>query len=221
MEISYLGHSCFRIRGRDTAIVTDPFSNKYGYPMGKPQAGIVTLSLRDGDDSADHTNVDGVGGEPRVVDGPGEYEISDILIYGVRTAVRDESAKEGGYRLNTVYVMDVDDIRVCHLGELADVLTADQIEAIGNVNVLMVPVGGGPTIGAKRAVEVISQLEPNLVIPMHYRIAGTRSENLDPVDRFINEMGAKSIEPVPKVTLNAKNSLPSDIQITVMESKRG
>ena len=220
MEITYLGHSCFRIRGRDTAIVTDPFSPKYGYTMGRPQAGIVTLSTRDGADSADHTFVEGVAGEPRVVDGPGEYEIANILINGVRTHSTVQS-DNGAHRLNTAYVIDVDEMRVCHLGELADVLTTEQVEAIGSVAVLMVPIGGTDTIGAKRAVEVVSQLEPNIVIPMHYRIQGTRSDSLEPVERFINEMGAKSLTPVPKLTLNAKASLPADIQVTVMEHKRG
>ena len=222
MEISYLGHSCFRIRGRDTAIVMDPFSPKYGYAMGRPQAGIVTVSHSDGPDGANHAFVEGVGGEPRVVNGPGEYEIANVIINGVRTFSRDaEATTPASPRLNTAFVVDVDDMRLCHLGELADVLTTEQVEAIGSINVLLVPVGGGETIGAKRAVEVVSQLEPQIVIPMHYRLEGTRSEKLEPVDRFVNEMGAKTVTPIPKLSLNAKTSLPADIQVTVMENKRG
>jgi L-ascorbate metabolism protein UlaG (beta-lactamase superfamily) len=222
MDISYFGHSCFRIRGRDTTVVTDPFSPKYGFPMGKPQAGIVTISTKDSPDSAYHTFVDGVGGEPYLIEGPGEYEVANVLIYGVRTHSRlGSDGGSTGYRLNTAYVIDMDDIRVCHLGELMDVLTAEQVEAIGSVNVLIIPVGGGGTLGGKRAVEVASQLEPNIVIPMHYRIEGTRSESLEPVDRFINEMGAKSITPVPKLSVGAKSSMPIDLQVSVLESKRG
>lgn len=219
MEITYLGHSCFRIRGRDTAIVTDPFSPKYGYAMGRPQAGIVTISSRDGADRDDHAFVAGVGGEPHVVAGPGEYEIANVLISGVRT----HSGAGNGHAplLNTVYVIEVDDLRVCHLGELAVVLTTEQVEAIGSVNILLVPVGGADTIGAKSAVEVVSQLEPHIVIPMHYRIEGTRSERLEPVDRFVHEMGVKSLAPIPKLALTAKASLPPDIQVTLMENKRG
>ena len=223
MEISYLGHSCFRIRGRDTAIVTDPFSPKFGYPMGKPQAGIVTVSTRDSGDVDDHAFVTGVGGEFRVVDGPGEYEISNVLINGIRTWTKqgNGASDDAKYLFNTAYVIDIDDFRICHLGELSEVLTTDQVEAIGTVGVLMIPVGGGDTIGAKRAVEVVSQIEPSIVIPMHYQIPGTRSEQLEPVERFMNEMGAKSVTPLPKLTLNAKSSLPADMQVTVMESKRG
>jgi len=220
MEITYLGHSCFRVRGRDAAIVTDPFSPKYGYTMGRPSAGIVTVSQEGGPDRDDHAYVEGVAGEPHVVNGPGEYEISNLLINGVRTYA-GAGGNGGQLRLNTVYVIDVDELRVCHLGELAGILTAEQVESIGSINVLMVPVGGGETIGPNLAAQVVSQLEPNIVLPMHFRIQGTRSERLEPVDRFIREMGAKSLTPVPKISLNAKSSLPSDIQLTVMEHKGG
>jgi L-ascorbate metabolism protein UlaG (beta-lactamase superfamily) len=221
MEISYLGHSCFRIRGRDTAIVTDPFSPKYGYTMGKPQAGIVTVSARDGSDLDNHAFIGGVGGEPRIIDGPGEYEIANVLINGIRTASKPENGNDTGWRLNTAFVIDIDDLRICHLGDLVNVLTADQVEAIGAVSVLMVPVGGGETIGAKTAVEVISQIEPSVVIPMHYQLEGTKLEGLEPVSRFLNEMGAKSATPVPKLSLTSKSSLPADMQVTVLENKRG
>jgi L-ascorbate metabolism protein UlaG (beta-lactamase superfamily) len=216
MDVSYLGHSCFRIRGRDAAILTDPFSPKYGYTMGRPSAGVVTMSHDDGPDRDDHTHVDGVAGEPRVLMGPGEYEISNVLINGVRTFVREGD----DYRLNTAYVFEVDDLRVCHLGELGAVLTTDQVESIGSINVLMVPVGGTATIGANLASEVVSQIEPNIVIPMHYRIEGTRWSALEPVDRFMREMGAKDHTPVPKLSLNAKSSLPSDIQVTILENRK-
>lgn len=216
MEISYLGHSCFRIRGRDAAIVTDPFTPKYGYTMGRPNADIVTVSQNDGVDQADHTCVDGVAGTPRVVNGPGEYEISNILINGVRTYGKNGN---GALHLNTVYVADVDDLRVCHLGELDDVLSAEQVENIGSINVLLVPVGGGATIGANLAAQVVSQLEPNIVVPMHYRIEGTRWDKLEPVDKFVREMGSKELEPQPKLTVGAKG-LPADIQVSILEHKK-
>jgi L-ascorbate metabolism protein UlaG (beta-lactamase superfamily) len=221
MEITYLGNSCFRIRGRDAGIVTDPFSPKYGYTMGRPNAAIVTLSENAGPDSEHHAYVDGVAGEPRIVSGPGEYEISNVLITGVRTysGSPGQSGNGQGLRLNTVYVIEVDDFRVCHLGQLAGTLTADQVESIGSINVLMVPVGGGDTIGPNMATQVVSQLEPNIVIPMHYQIPGTRSDHLELVDRFMREIGAKNPAPVPKISLNAKSSIPTDIQVTVMEHK--
>ncbi|HEV3309896.1 MAG TPA: MBL fold metallo-hydrolase [Chloroflexota bacterium] len=222
MEITYVGHSCFRIRGRDATIITDPFSPKFGYTMGRPPAGIVTISQDDGPDRDDHAFAEGVAGEPQVINGPGEYEISNVLIYGVRTHSNGNGTAGNGaqLRLNTVYVIDVDEMRVCHLGELAKPLSAEQVEGIGSINVLMVPVGGGETIGPNQAAQVVSQLEPNIVIPMHYRIEGTRSERLEPVDRFMREMGAKSLTPVPKLSLNAKSGLASEIQVMVMEHKK-
>lgn len=222
MEITYLGHSCFRIRGREASILTDPFSPQYGYSMGRVSAGIVTLSQTDGPDKESHAYTEGVAGEPHVVNGPGEYEIADVLIVGVRTHVNGVATTGNGstYRLNTVYVIDVEGLRICHLGELASTLTADQIETLGGIDVVMVPVGGGETIGPNLAAQVVSQLEPSLVIPMHYRIAGTQTDRLEAVDRFVREMGGKSVEPVPKISLNARASLPADIQVTVMENKR-
>jgi L-ascorbate metabolism protein UlaG (beta-lactamase superfamily) len=249
MDITYLGHSCFRIRGREASIVTDPFSSKYGMPLGRPNASIVTLSGRHGGDIADHTNVGGVAGDPRVVDGPGEYEIANVLINGVRTARRlgrraghvaepepeatdadgegddvpkavDTSAYD--YQLNTAYVMAIDDIRICHLGDLAGKLTTEQIEEMGSINVLMVPIGGGEaTIGPNQAVEVVSQIEPNIVIPMHYRIEGTKSDKLEPLDRFIREMGVKAADPAPKLTVNSKSGFAAEMQLMVLDHRRG
>lgn len=204
------------------AILADPFSPKYGYTMGRPSAGIVTISQDDGPDGDNHAFVSGVAGDPFVVNGPGEYEISNVFITGVRTYSNGGTTEGNGKRfvLNTVYVMDVDDFRICHLGEIAQLLTAEQVEIIGTVNVLMVPVGGAETVGANLAAQVVSQLEPRIVIPMHYRVEGTKTERLEPVDRFVREMGAKDLSPVPKLALNGKSSLPEDVQVTVMDHKR-
>jgi L-ascorbate metabolism protein UlaG (beta-lactamase superfamily) len=226
MEINYLGHSCFRIRGRDVTIVTDPFPPSYGYSMGRVSATIVTVSHA----HPHHSYIEGVGGSPKVVSGPGEYEIAGVLITGVQTRHKDvldasaQRSEDGRRRAsftthpihNTVYVLDFDELLVCHLGDLGHMLTDEQLEAVGNIDILLIPVGGESTIGPSVAAEVVSNLEPKLVIPMHYRIPGTQSEGLEPVDRFIREMGVKTYTPQLKLTV-AKSSLPTDLQVVVLE----
>lgn len=218
MEIAYVGHSCFRIRGRDaTSIVTDPFPPSHGYSMGRVNAAIVTISH----DQPCHNYMQGVSGSPRVVNGPGEYEIADVLVTGVQTRQRERSKNGSAVpgRPNTAYVLDFDDMRLCHLGDLGHKLTDDQIEALGSIDVLLVPVGGEETIGAGHAAEVVSQLEPKVVVPMHYQIEGTGSDSLESLDRFIREMGGKSFTPQPKLSVT-KSALTSEVQIVVLEPRK-
>ena len=134
MEIHWLGHSCFRIKGSRTTVITDPYPPDLGYQLGKQSANIVTVSHQ----HPGHSYVDGIGGEPRVVSGPGEYEIGGILIIGTATYHDGDSGQTKGK--NTIYIMDVDEVTVCHLGDLGHVLTTDQVEDIENVDVL-VPFG--------------------------------------------------------------------------------
>jgi len=156
MEISWLGHSCFKIKGSHATVITDPYSPELGYSLGKPTAHIVTVSHQ----HRGHCYVQGVGGEPRLVTGPGEYEIRGVLIIGIATFHDKVGGKERGK--NTVYLTEVDEISVCHLGDLGHVLTAEQVEELGNVDVLLLPVGGVSTITASIAAEVVRQLEPKV-----------------------------------------------------------
>lgn len=208
MEINWLGHACFRIRGRNATIVTDPFSPDYGYSLGKSTARIVTVSHH----HPGHSYTQGIGGGPRVVERPGEYEISGVLIIGV-PALHDG---QGGARLgrNTIYLMDVDDVSVCHLGDLGHVLASGQAEQVEDVDVLLVPVGGGSTVDAASAASIVRQLEPKIVVPMHYRTEAYGG-CLEPVDAFLKEMGKSGIEPVPRLTVT-KSSLPLTTQIAVL-----
>ncbi|MGB9752765.1 MAG: Zn-dependent hydrolase [Roseiflexus castenholzii] len=205
-DIQYLGHSCFRLRGRDGIVLTDPYDRSVGRDLGRPTAHIVTVSHH----HPDHDNVVAVRparDRVTVIDGPGEYEVGGILITGVRTF----HDKQKGARLgrNTVYVIHLDDIVFCHLGDLAHELTAQQLEEIGNVDVLFVPVGGGETIGPAEAASVISQIEPRVVIPMHYASEGQSATDLAPLDRFLHELGIKEYVPEERLSLNAGN-LPGD-----------
>jgi len=211
MDINWLGHASFRIRGRRTTIITDPYSPDYGYSLGKPTAQVVTVSH----DHPGHSYTQGVGGEPRprVVKGPGEYEIGGVLVMGIATF----HDAERGARLgkNTVYLMEVDEVSVCHLGDLGHVLTADHVEQMDNVDVLLVPVGGVATVGAAAAAEIVRQLEPKVVVPMHYR-TDVLDRGLAPVDGFLKEMGQKDITTQPKLSIT-RASLPQTTQVCLLE----
>jgi L-ascorbate metabolism protein UlaG (beta-lactamase superfamily) len=150
-----------------------------------------------------------VAGGPKVISGPGEYEVSGILIIGVATFHDGERGAERGK--NTVYVMQIDDVSVCHLGDLGHPLTAGQIEEIGDVDVLLLPVGGISTIDAPAAAQVVRQLEAKVVVPMHYQTPAL-TRTLDPVDRFFKEMSVGQIEPQAKLSVS-KSSLPASTQI--------
>ncbi len=209
MDISWLGHSCFRIRGSQATVITDPYSPTLGYSLGKPTAHIVTVSHQ----HPGHSYVQGIDGEPRLVTGPGEYEISDVLIIGIATFHDAEGGRKRGR--NTVYLMEVGGVSVCHLGDLGHVLTAEQVEEIDNVDVLLLPVGGVSTINAPMAAEVVRQLEPKVVIPMHYKTQALNWE-LEPVDRFLKEIGVKQATSQPKLSFT-KPSLPDSTQVFLLD----
>ncbi|MFC1860348.1 MBL fold metallo-hydrolase [Chloroflexota bacterium] len=209
MDISWLGHSCFRIRGSHATIVTDPYSPDLGYSLGKSTARIVTVSHQ----HPGHSYVQGIGGKPRLVTGPGEYEISGILIIGISTFHDADRGEKRGK--NTIYLMEVDEVVVCHLGDLGHVLNAEQVEEMGNVDVLLLPVGGVSTINAPMAAEVVRQLEPKVVVPMHYKTSKLNRE-LEPVERFLKEIGVKEVAPQPKLSLS-KSSLPLSTQVFLLD----
>jgi L-ascorbate metabolism protein UlaG (beta-lactamase superfamily) len=209
MDITWLGHSCFRLKGSHATVITDPYSAGLGYSLGKPTARIVTVSH----EHPGHCYIDGVGGQPRVVNRPGEYEISEVLIIGIATFHDGEGGKKRGK--NIVYLMEIDEVAVCHLGDLGHVLTSEQIEDIGNVDVLLLPVGGVSTINAPMAAEVVRQLEPKVVIPMHYKTPALKVE-LEAVDRFLKEIGAKQVASQPKLSVN-KSNLPLTSQVFLLD----
>ena len=213
MEITWLGHSCFKIKGSQATVITDPYSPDLGYSLGKPAAQIVTVSHQ----HPGHSYVQGVGDQPKVISGPGEYEISGSLIIGMATFHDGEGGKKRGK--NTVYLIEVDDLAVCHLGDLGHVLSTQQVEEIGNVDVLLVPVGGVSTIGATTAAAIVRQLEPKVVIPMHYKTPALKRE-LETVDRFLKEMGVKEFASRPSLTLN-KTSLPLSTQVLLLDYRNG
>jgi L-ascorbate metabolism protein UlaG (beta-lactamase superfamily) len=208
VEITWLGHACFRIKGSQSVVITDPFPPDSGYSLGKPSAGIVTVSHQ----HPTHNYIKGIGGSPKIIKGPGEYEIGGVMIIGVATFHDAEKGSQRGK--NTVYLMEMDGVSVCHLGDLGHVLTAEQVEGIGDVDVLLLPVGGVATIDAATATQVIRQLEPKAVVPMHYKTPAI-SRQLEPVEKFLKEMGIGQVESRPKLSLTRTN-MPLSTQVFLL-----
>lgn len=211
MELTWLGHSCFRLRGKDATLLTDPPAPATGYAPGRVTADIITISHH----HAGHDYVKIVAGEPKIVDGPGEYEVRQILITGVQTFHDQERGALFGR--NTAYLITMDDVQFCHLGDLGAPLDDRAQEALNGADVLFVPVGGGNALDAGRAAEVIAQLEPRIVVPMHYATPAYKPNGatLDPVDKFCREMGVEVSEPVSKAVIT-KTSLPAEPQVLLL-----
>jgi len=211
MEITWYGQSCFRFTERGMAtVVTDPFDHKViGYSPLKLKADIVTVSHN----APGHNNTDAVKGTSHVIDGPGEFEIT-----GVQTDAAGKKTK--GILRNTLYVFDYDGITVAHLGDLKNVPTQAEVEALGTVNVALVPVGGGSGLNAAKAAEVVSLLEPNLVIPMHYSTPDAKVE-LDSLNKFLKEMGlgANIVEKQASLKVT-HSSLPEETHVVALEYQR-
>ena len=216
MEITWYGQSCFRLTERGMAtVVTDPFDHKaIGYSPLKLKADIVTVSH----DAPGHNNTDAVKGTSHLIDGPGEFEIGGVFITGVQTDASGKKAKDAVR--NTLYVFDYDGITVAHLGDLKNVPSQAEVEALGTVNVALVPVGGGGGLNAAKAAEVISLLEPNLVIPMHYSTPDAKVQ-LDSLNKFLKEMGlsASAVETQPSLKVS-RSSLPDETKVIALEYQR-
>ena len=213
-DVQFLGHACVRLRGRDGIVLCDPFGRSTGLDVGRPTAHIVTVSH----DHADHNNVAAVRPMREklfVIDGPGEYEVSGVLITGVRTFHDKAKGAERGF--NTVFVIHLDDVTFCHLGDLGHELSQGQLEAIGDVDVLFVPVGGGETISPAEAIGVIAQLEPRIVVPIHYATSQLSFEHdLAPIDKFVHEMALKDVVAEEKLSVTTSNLPPETEQARVV-----
>ncbi len=215
MEITWYGHSCFRLTERGMAtVVTDPFDHEaVGYAPLKLKADIVTISH----DAPGHNHVKAVRGVSHIITGPGEYEIGGVFITGVRTD--GSGRKKSNSPRNTLYVFDYDGLTIAHLGDLRRVPSQAEIEALGTVNVALVPVGGGGGLSAAKAAEVVSLLEPNIVIPMHYATPDA-SVSLDPLEKFLKEMGLGSQVEKQSSLKIARSTLPEETRVIVLDYSR-
>ena len=216
MQIIWHGQSCFQIissQGKNSHvnIVVDPFDEEIGLRLPKLEADIVLVTHQ----HHDHNNVKAVSGNPFLVSGPGEYEVKEAFIQGISSFHDALGGKERGN--NTIYTIDVEDIKICHLGDLGQKeLTSEQVEKIGDVDILMIPVGGVYTISAKEAVKIMSQIEPNIIIPMHYQIPKLKIK-LEGLDKFLKTMGIKKIDASPKLTIKKKDISPEEAKIIILK----
>lgn len=214
MEITWYGHACFRITERNMAtVIADPYDSRVvGFEPLKLKADICTLST----DLAGHNFASAVKGDPHLIFGPGEYEIGSVFVTGIQT--NGHSRKDDDPR-NTLYVFNYNGICVAHLGNINRVPTQTEIEELGPVHIAMVPVGDGSSLNAAKAAEVISLLEPNIVLPMHYAMPES-PEILDPLSKFLKEMGVTPGDPLPSLKVTSISSLPEETQVVVLSCQK-
>lgn len=216
MQIQWFGQSFFKIQGKaieDIIIAIDPFNDSYGLKVPKFQADILMISH----DHNDHNNTKAIMGNPFIINGPGEYETKGVIINGIPAYHDDKNGQERGQI--TMYKFNFENFNIAHLSDLGHQLNNEQISQLGTVDILMVPVGGQFTIDAKTAHKVITDIEPRIIIPMHYHLSGLKfksGKNLDSLESFLKEAGYKS-EVTDKLKIAAKDLPQEETKIIILK----
>jgi L-ascorbate metabolism protein UlaG (beta-lactamase superfamily) len=208
MEITWLGHSCFRLKGKEAVIITDPCSPETGYTLSKTKADIVTISHG----HPRHSYLTPIEGAYKKINSPGEYELKGVFISGIPTYHDSVEGKELGK--NLVFLMELDGVTLCHLGDLGHTLSSKEIEGLGDIGVLFLPVGGVKTIDSTIASEMVRAISPKIVIPMHYKTP-VESGDFEPIDKFLKKMGLKEIVPLPKLSIT-RATFTENTQVMVL-----
>lgn len=215
MEITHIGHSCFKIKGKDITVLIDPYNpQKTGYKFPRQECDIL-LCTHNHDD---HHHTEGVSGYKLLIDKPGEYEASDVFVYGIPVY---HDAKQGSERgENIIYLIAIDGFSILHLGDLGHELSKESLEKIAKIDILMIPVGGIYTIDAEVAAKVISSIEPGIVLPMHYQTSDLTglSNKLDGVDKFLDEMGSET-KNGDKLKLSSPGDIPEETEVIVLKQQ--
>lgn len=219
MQIQYYGHSCFKITtkpgGRATEDITlffDPFDKELGLRPPQGQADVVFVSHQ----HFDHNNTSAIKGDPIIIETPGEYAVKGINVVGLESFHDGEEGAAKGR--NTIYILEAEELKICHLGDLGCDLTGKQLEEIDGVDILFVPVGGNYTIDGKKAAELIRKIEPAIVIPMHYKIAGSTAE-IEDESKFCTEMGNCPKEKVVKFNIKKKDLEDKKMEVVLMDNE--
>ena len=207
MDITWLGHSCFRLHDADMVVVTDPFPASLGLKPDTRPASIVTIS----NPHPNHGNWQEVPGDPKVFAAPGEYEYNGVTARGVMTPLGEDTPQE---QRNVAYSIEIDGISICHLGDISSPLTTRQVDDLKPVDLLFVPIGGRCTLDIDQVYQTLQDLDPKIVIPMHYETTGVQVE-LNGLDPFVRRMGLELSQPQPRVVVTTGN-LPTDMRITTM-----
>lgn len=211
MDMTWLGHACFRMRGREGVVLTDPPDPKSGHAIPRTEAGLVTMSH----EHAGHASLRSVAGEPVVLRGPGEYEVHDMLVTGIGCFHDEEKGAARGP--NTVFAIRLDDLVICHLGDLGHALSAVDLEKLGDVDIALVPISGPDVnLSAARAAEIVHQLEPKVVVPMSFDPDDTKKDT--PYLRLLHELGVKELEFVSKLSVT-RSTLPDNLQVVALDSR--
>ncbi len=215
MQITWHGQSLFQIKtnsqdNNPVNIVIDPFGKDIGLRLPKLEADILLVTHQ----HKDHNNTKVVLGDPFLIDGSGEYEIKDVFIRGIPSFHDNSQGKEQGK--NTIYTIEAENLKVCHLGALGQKeLTEEQVDTIGVIDILLIPVGGNGTISAKESAKILSQIEPKIIIPMHYALPKLKVK-LDTSDDFLKAFGIKSLEPIKKLSIKKKNVATDEAKIILL-----
>jgi len=215
MQINYLGRSCFKIKTQNTILVTDPFNKYIGFSMPLTKADIVTISH----EHKDNNCLKKIEGNPFIVNAPGEYEIADVSIFGFKTFHDKTKGEKQGK--NTIYTIRTEEISLCHLGDLSHKLSDNQLEEVNGTDILFIPVGGISTIGPKEAVEVVNQVEPKIIIPMHYCTPDhdkIKFKEMAVLNDFLEEIGALQAKKENKLLIS-KLSLPQETEVICLMKK--
>lgn len=216
MNIIWHGQACFQIIGsknknHSICIIHDPFDETIGLRLPKLEGDIVLISHQ----HRDHNNIKAISGNPFIIDAPGEYEVKGVYIQGIPSWHDDKQGKERGE--NIIYTIEFENLKLCHLGDLGQKeLTEEQLEKINEIDILMIPVGGFFTISAKEALKVMTQIEPKIIIPMHYHLPKLKIK-LDGLDKFLKILGIKSIEPLSKFSIKEKDLSEEEAKIIVLK----
>ena len=210
MNITWLGQACFKIQGKEVTVITDPYDKTIGIKLPRLTADIVTVSH----DHHDHNYLQGISGDSFIISSPGEYEVKGVFIYGIPSFHDNKQGAERG--LNTIYLFEFEGLKIVHLGDLGHLLTDEQLDRMQSVDVLLIPVGGVYTINAEQASEVISQIEPRIVIPMHYKIPGLKI-NIDGLNKFSKEMGIKESDTIDKLRITKKDLPQEETKVIILK----
>ena len=212
MDLVWLGHASFRLHSEGMVVVTDPFPEALGLRMDVRPAAVVTVS----NPHPNHAAAESVAGGPRVFRAPGEYEYNGVMVRGVMTPLTDGAPHE---QRNVAYTIEMDGISVCHLGDLSRPLTTRQLDDLKPVDVALVPAGGHCTLSMDHALQVVQDLDPRIVVPMHFG-HGQQGVPLDGVEPFLRRLGVDEAQPQARLVVS-QGSLPSDLRVNVMSPARG
>lgn len=210
MDITWLGHSCFRLHDADMTVVTDPYPASVGLRIDNRPAEIVTVS----NTHPNHNNTKGIDGDPKVFNNPGEYEFNGVTARGVMTPLVEGQSQE---ERNIAFTIEIGGINICHLGDISMPMTTRMMDELKPIDVVLVPTGGHCTLDMDQVYQTLQDLDPKIVIPMHYKTDGIAVE-VDPIDNFVRRMGLDEVQPSPRLVVTSSN-LGTDMRVVVMTSQ--